>query len=194
MCADLRPALHLHNGLGEMRRHLLVIALASLAVHGCADDMLGNEGFEIDCDGQPCDWVVVEGNPDFTGSWHPSDPGADLSAPGRIVIEQWTAPFEIDSRELLLSAALVRDASATLRFEIDWYASGENPGDTYWDRGPVLLDSRGFEVGQTGVFLLDALVSAPSLEASGAVIRVVKEGTGRAILDELYLANPVYLP
>jgi hypothetical protein len=178
----------------DMRQTLFAFTIAALAATGCADDMLGNEGFEIDCDGQPCDWVVVEGNPDFSGSWHPSDPGADLSAPGRIVIEQWTAPFEIDSRELLLEAALVREPSASLRFEIDWYASGEGAGATYWDRSPVLLDSRGFDVGRSGVFLLDELISAPSLEASGAVIRVVKDGTGQAILDELFLSIPVFLP
>jgi len=156
--------------------------------------MVGNEGFEIDCDGQPCDWVVVEGEPEFAGSWHPSDPGADLSAPGRIVLEQWTAPFEIENRELLLSVALARDPSATIRFEIDWYAAGEGPGATYWDRAPVLIETRGFDVARTGVFRLEELVSAPSLEVSGAVIRVIKDGTGRALIDELYLTIPEYLP
>ena len=173
----------------------LLFPILLAAAMGCSgDDFIGNEGFEIDCDGEPCDWVVVEGDPQFDASWHPSDPGADLSAPGRIVIEQRAAPFELDERELILAAAIVRDPSASLRFELEWYVDGESEGATYWDRDPIALESRSFDVTQRGVFALEELVSTPSLEATGVVVRVVKDGTGRLILDELFLSKPVYLP
>jgi hypothetical protein len=116
------PAPSLQNDPRDMRRKLILLALSVIALPGCATDMLGNEGFEI-----------------------------------------------------------------------DWYAEGAGPGATYWERDPLLIESRGFDVSRVGVFSLAELVSSPSLEASGAVIRVIKEGTGQALLDELYLTTPVYL-
>lgn len=148
-------------------RHLIVMSFAMAVLAGCATDLVANEGFEIDCDGEPCDWVVVEGDARFTGSWHDRDPGADRSAPGRIVVEQWTAPFSLEQRELVLDAAIARDSGVDLEIELDWYVAGANPGATYWDRGPTLIDSRRFAVDDVGVFRLATLVSTPSLEASG---------------------------
>ncbi len=172
----------------EMPRLTLMILLAIAA--GCGmDDVLGNEGFEIDCDGKPCDWKLLEGDGDLTASWHDGDAGADLSGAGRAVIEQRSAPFSIPTRELLLSAAVARDG-ASLRFEFDWYVAGSAAGATYWDREPLLVDTRGFEVDQRGVFALEELLSTPSLEVSGLALRIVKEGDGMAIIDEVNLTDP----
>jgi hypothetical protein len=183
-------------------------------VAGCGGDLLGNEGFEIDCGGQPCDWKVVEGEPALA-SWHDGDTGFDLSGGGRVVIEQRAAPFELDGRELILRAAVVRRGGASLRFELDWYVAGagvptgEPPdgwesgsrttvrwgdGPTYWDRDPVLIDRRGSAVERSGVFALEELVSTPSLEVSGLVLRVVKDGDGVAMVDEMSLSLPEALP
>jgi hypothetical protein len=163
------------------------------ACAGCGGDLVGNEGFEIDCDGQPCDWKVVEGEPALT-SWHDGDAGFDLSGDGRAVIEQRVAPFQLDERELVLGAAVVRRGGARLRFELDWYVAGEGEGPTYWDREPILVDQRGSAVEESGVFAVEELVSTPSLEVSGLVLRVVKEGSGTAVVDEVTLARPEVLP
>ena len=168
---------------------LLLFLTASAA--GCAtDDILGNEGFEIDCDGQPCDWKLLEGTADLTASWHDGDAGADLSGSGRTVIEQRSAPFTIPGRELLLTAAVAREG-ASLRVELDWYVAGAGDGPTYWDREPLLVDTRGFEVDDRGVFELEELVSTPSLEVSGLALRIVKDGEGMAMVDEIALGDPV---
>jgi hypothetical protein len=174
-----------------MRSRLMPVLGAALAtLVGCGGDLLGNEGFEIDCDGQPCDWKVIEGEPAQTSSWHQGDAGFDLSGSGRVVIEQRSAPFELFGRELVLRAALARD-HADLRFEIDWYVAGAGAGPTYWDRDPLLVDTRGFSVDDRGVFELEELISTPTLEVSGLALRVVKEGDGTAMIDEVSLSEEV---
>ncbi len=170
---------------------LLLSLLAAAA--GCGmDDVLGNEGFEIDCDGKPCDWKLLEGDADLSASWHDGDAGADLSGAGRTVIEQRSAPFTIPVRELLLTAAIAREG-ASLRVELDWYVAGAGEGPSYWDREPLLVDSRGFDVSESGVFALEELVSTPSLEVSGLALRIVKDGDGMAIIDEINLTDPAGL-
>ncbi|HEU5060153.1 MAG TPA: hypothetical protein VFU21_26660 [Kofleriaceae bacterium] len=172
-----------------MRLATTLLVLPALA--GCGmGDLLGNEGFEIDCDGKPCDWKLIEGDADLTASWHDGDAGADLSGAGRAVIEQRSAPFEIPTRELVLGAAIARDG-ASIRFEIDWYVAGSGEGATYWDRAPILVDTRGFDVEERGVFALEELLSTPSREVSGLALRVVKEGEGIAMIDEVSLTEPV---
>jgi hypothetical protein len=170
-----------------------LIALAVALAAGCAGDLVGNEGFEIDCDGRPCDWKVVEGEAAALRSWHDGDAGLDLSGSGRVVVEQRVAPFQLDGRELLLRAALVR-RGASLRFELDWYVAGAGQGPTFWDREPIRVDSRGSAVEESGVFALEELVSTPSLEVSGLVLRAVKDGEGAAILDEVSLVRAEALP
>jgi hypothetical protein len=168
-----------------MRRFLLALLTAALACG--TDDLVGNEGFTIACGEEACDWTVVEGQPTFGPSWHDGDPGLDLSAPGRAVVEQRAAPFDLPSRELILEAAVARDPGARVRFEIDWYVAGAAAGATYWDRAPVLVATRGVDVEREGVHAIEALVSTPSLEVTGLVLRIIKEGDGRAIVDEIAL-------
>jgi hypothetical protein len=177
-----------------MRIELTLLLGAAVASSGCGGDLLGNEGFEIDCDGQPCDWVVIEGDPARTASWHDGDAGFDLSGSGRVVIEQRSAPFALDGRELVLRAGVVRRGDAELGFELDWYVAGQGEGATYWDRDPLLVDSRGFAVDERGVFELEELISTPSLEVSGLALRAVKQGDGTAMVDEVSLSAPEVLP
>lgn len=164
-----------------------------LAAAGCGADLLGNEGFEILCGAEPCDWKLVEGEAEYAGSWHEGDPGIDLSGPGRAVIEQRTAPFALGTRELVLAAAIAREGAA-MRFELEWYAAGQGEGPTYWDRAPRLVDTRAVVVAEEGVFALEELVSTPSLEVSGLVLRLIKEGDGVAVIDEVTLTEPGVVP
>lgn len=165
-------------------------AAAALSLAACGADLIANEGLEIDCDGRPCDWKVLEGEPAGAASWHDGDAGFDLSGDGRVVIEQRTAPFELDTRELLLEAAMVLRGGATLRLELDWYVAGAGEGPTYWDREPLLVDERATSIDRRGVFELEELVSTPSLEVSGLALRIVKDGDGTAVVDEVSLAAP----
>jgi hypothetical protein len=87
-----------------------------------------------------------------------------------------------------MTAAIAREG-ASLRFELDWYVAGAGDGPTYWDREPLLVDTRGFEVDDRGVFELEELVSTPSLEVSGLALRIVKDGEGMAIVDEVTLGD-----
>ena len=93
----------------------------------------------------------------------------------------------------MLGAAAVREG-ASLRIEIDWYVDGAGQGPTYWDRDPLLIDSRAFDVSESGVFAIEELVSTPSLEVSGLTLRVVKDGQGIAMIDEISLTDPEVLP
>jgi hypothetical protein len=172
-------------------RPLLLLFL--LAAAGCGGDLLGNEGFEILCGGGPCDWKLVEGEAAYGDSWHEGDPGVDLSGAGRVVLEQRSAPFALETRELVLAAAIARDGAA-MRFELEWYVAGQEEGPTYWDRAPVAVDTRAVAIEDAGVFALEELVSTPSLEVSGLVLRVVKEGEGVAVIDEVSLTEPEVLP
>src|SRR5690606_18260584 len=104
-----------------------------------------------------------EGEASLAASWHDGDAGADLSGAGRAVIEQRSAPLTIPGRELVLRAAVAREGTS-IRFELGWYVEGEGQGATYWDREPLLVDSRGFEVDGEGVLAVEELVSTPSPE------------------------------
>ena len=172
-----------------MRGVLFVLVAAA----GCGGDLLGNEGFEILCGREPCDWKLIEGEAAYADSWHEGDPGVDLSGSGRAVMEQRSAPFALGTRELVLAAAVAREGAA-MRFELEWYVAGQAEGPTYWDRAPVPIDTRSVEVVDEGVFALEELVSTPSLEVSGLVLRLIKEGEGVAVIDEVTLTEPKVLP
>jgi len=158
---------------------------------GCGTDPLSNGGFEIDCGGHPCDWIVTEGQASFGSGWHDGDPAIDLSGAGRAVVEQRAAPLHLLERELLLEAAIACGPGVSLRFELNWYAQGSAAGATFWATQPQLIDSRPLTVDQTGVFQFKKLTASPSLEAQGLVFRIVKEGAGQALVDEIHL-RPYY--
>lgn len=147
---------------------------AVLVLAGCGET-IANTGFEIDYGGQPCEWVVIEGSAGLTG-WHDGDPALDLSNPGKVVVEQRAFPVQLSTRELLLEAAVVRAPGVNLRFELEWHQG-------------ATVDIRPVEIDQTGVFRLRKLVSTPSLAVDGLVFRVVKDGQGEAIVDEIALSE-----
>jgi hypothetical protein len=105
-----------------------ICALALLAAACGTGDLVADEGFSIDCGDAACDWSIAP-------SWHDGDPGLDLSSPGRIVVEQRSAPIAPASRELILRAAVARDPAARIRIELDWYVAGSGAGATYWRTG-----------------------------------------------------------
>jgi hypothetical protein len=174
-------------------RLVSLILLLGAAGCGTSTDLLSNENFAIDCAGQPCDWVVRAGSAG-QGSWHDGDVGLDLSGEGEVIVEQRSAGFTLARRELDFEAAIVRDPSVSLSFELAWYAPGTGVGATFWERDPELLDTRAVPVVASGTFRLETQVATPSLEAEGLVLRVIKEGSGRAIVDELVLGAPEVRP
>jgi hypothetical protein len=149
----------------------------------------GNSKDEIDCTELTCDWIVVQGNPVFGATWHDGDVGVDLSAAGPATLELKDVFFvDHDARQLTLRAVITRDPSASLSFQLDFYAPGQGSGATFWDRGPVFLVTRTIDVGQQGTFKLARPVLVPS-EGAAVVLRVVKDGGGPAMLDELELGS-----
>jgi hypothetical protein len=149
-----------------------------LVLAGCGTGVT-NGGFEIDCGGHPCDWTVVSGDGQIGDGWHAGDPAVRLG-PGEVVVEQRNDPVQISVRELVLTAAVACDVDASVRFELAWY------------RGGVLLDTRPVELDQHGVFAVKKLVSTPSLAVDALVFRIVKDGPGEAIVDEVGLEE--YFP
>jgi hypothetical protein len=144
-------------------------------------------GAEIDCTGLVCDWQVVQGNPIFGPTWHQGDLGVDLSDDGPVVIELKDVLFATHNvRQLELRSVLVRDSTATMAFEVDFYAPGSGAGGTFWDRQPILLITRHLDVVEHGVVKWHRPVLVPS-EGAAVVLRVIKDGTGLAMLDELTL-------
>ena len=162
------------------------ILLGALAT-GCFESSSsgGSDEDEIDCSGIVCDWTTVQGQPVFGATWHDGDLGIDLSAPGKAVLELRDVFFETQhDRQLELRALLVRDPSATMAFELDFYAPGQGQGDTFWDRQPVFLLTRHVDVVEQGVAQFHRPILIPS-EGTAVVLRVIKDGTGRAMIDEI---------
>jgi len=170
-----------------------LLFLSSIALSsGCASSpgqVIGNEGFEIDCRGVPCDWEIAEGTAKFGPTWHDGDVGVDLSGDGRAVVQQKAVLLQLVTRQLDLEAAVVRDAGVTLRFELEWYAPGSATGRTFWERSPVFLDKRVYDITEEGVHRIHRTVLIPS-ESAAVLFRIVKEGNGRAMVDELTLGLP----
>jgi hypothetical protein len=163
----------------ERSRRIGFLALGLLPLGLGCGQLLANEGFEIDCQGQPCDWQLVEGEPAGTVGWHDGDPALDLSGSGRVVYRQRSAPVHLFDRDLLLEASIVRSPGATLRFELAWYDGGAS------------VDTRSVTVDAIGVFRWQKLVSAPPGSIDALELSIIKEGSGRVVVDELAL-GPYY--
>lgn len=185
-----------HRSVRRIGKHILSFSIVcgAVALSQCARAQLTNRGFEIDCGGTPCDWTVVEGDVSQSPSWHPSDTGAVLSGSRRAIISQRLAPFRLYGREVDLEAAVVVDPGVTVRFEIEWYRNADGSSVmtysddiTYWQRGPVSLGVRAVSTDDIKVRRLKKLVSSPTLTATGLELRIIKEGAGRAIVDEVSL-------
>ena len=179
----------------DNRRPLSLVSLAALAaltpLAGCVSSTGagGNNTDQIDCSSITCDWTVVQGTPSFGSTWHEGDVGVDLSAPGKQVLELRDVFFASQSdRQLVLRSVLVRDPSATMAFELDFYAPGQVPGQTFWDRQPVFLLTRHIDIVEQGVTDFHRPVLIPS-EGAAVVLRIVKDGTGHAMLDEITLGQ-----
>lgn len=166
-----------------MKTSAMIVA-SVVALQGCVVDGTGYQGKQIDCSGLTCDWVTVEGNPRYGATWHDGDFGVDLSGEGRIVVEQRMVLIPPFTRQLPVQASMVRDANVTMRFEFEFYAPGSASGATFWDRAPVLLKTRVDDVFEVGVFHFRRDVLVPS-EGAAVIVRIVKEGSGRAMVDEL---------
>ena len=170
---------------------LALVASLSLASTACigsgSSGTNGND--EIDCTELTCDWTTVAGNPVFGATWHDGDLGVDLSADGAQTIELKDVFFAShNARQLELRAVITRDPSATMTFELDFYAPGQAPGATFWDRKPVFLVTRTIPVTQQGSFHFARPVLVPS-EGAAVILRVRKDGGGPAMLDELELGS-----
>ena len=165
----------------------VVVAVAGAA--GCIGQTSDGTapGLEIDCTGLLCDWQTVTGEPVFGPTWHQGELGVDLSNDGPIVIELRDVLFvSQDVRQLSLDAVMVRDTTATIAIDVDFYGVGQGSGETFWDRGPVFLVTRHIDVPNHGVFSFHRAVLVPS-EGAALIFRVSKDGTGLAMLDELTL-------
>jgi hypothetical protein len=166
-----------------------VVVVTSAA--GCIDDTddVDSSGDEIDCAGLTCDWTTIEGAPIYGPTWHEGDLGVDLSNPGPIAIELRDVLFAASQeRQLMLRTRLVRDSTVTLSFDFDFYAPGSGTGGTFWDRSPIFLVTRHIDVVDLGVVSFQRPVLVPS-EGAALVLRVSKDGTGLAMLDELTVGS-----
>jgi hypothetical protein len=166
---------------------LAIVCLASAT--GCIGSSGDGSapGLQVDCTGLTCDWITVQGTPIYGSTWHDGDLGVDLSNDGKIVILLRDVLFATQNvRQLNLKAVLVRAPTAQLSLQLDFYAPGQALGATFWDRQPVLLVTRTLDVVELGVVQFHRPVLVPS-EGAAVVIRVVKDGTGYVMLDELTL-------
>ena len=75
-------------------------------------------------------------------------------------------------RQLPLGASMIRDANVKITIEFDFYAPGQATGATFWDRSPVYLLTRTYDVFEVGVFRLQRDVLVPSEGAAVARHRV----------------------
>jgi hypothetical protein len=172
-----------------VRRFVLLAFVVWLPACVLSSSGGGNDQNEIDCTGLTCDWTTKQGNPAYGPTWHDGDLGVDLSGDDRIVIELKDVLFATQhDRQLVLRAVLVRDPTVQLSFEVDFYAVGQGQGATFWDRSPTFLVTRHYDVVEQGVLQWHRPVLVPS-EGAAVVLRVVKDGAGRAMLDEITLGQ-----
>ncbi|HEY8076006.1 MAG TPA: hypothetical protein VIF62_17890 [Labilithrix sp.] len=165
--------------------------LFALVLTGCitSSDAASSDLDEIDCTGILCDWTVKEGQPQFGPTWHDGDLGVDLSESDRVVLELKDVLFESQhDRQLQLRSVLVRDPEVQLSFDLDFYGVGQMPGATFWDRNPTFLVTRHYDVVEQGVTTWHRPVLIPS-EGAALVLRVTKNGAGRAMIDEVTLGQ-----
>ena len=163
--------------------------LLFFALAGCGyDDLLGNEGFEIDCDGKPCDWKLLEGDADLTASWHDGDPGADFSGTGRAVIEQRSAPFTIPVRELFLGPRYRPRGGVHPRRARLVHRRPGGGAELLGSRAAPGRHSRLRGRGERRVRARGAGVH-PVARGQRAGPPHVKDGEGMAIIDEVYLSD-----
>lgn len=167
---------------------MIGLAAAVLSVACVTPATSSPSGLEIDCHGRACGWLVVEGTASFGPTWHEGDLGMDLSGSDRVVLEQKDVLIS-RHRELELRAALFRDSTVTLRFELDWYVAGLERGATFWDRKPVYLSSTVLPIFEEGGMPIHRDFIVPS-EATGVIVRLIKDGSGRAMIDDLTVADP----
>ena len=161
------------------------LAIAAGCIGDTDDGSL--DGDEIDCTGLTCDWTTIAGAPVYGPTWHAGDLGVNLSSPGQIVIELKDVLFEAQQeRQLTFRTVMVRDDTASLAFDFDFYAPGSAAGATFWDRQPVFLVNRHLDVVERGVVDFHRSILVPS-EGAALILRVTKDGTGLAMLDELTL-------
>jgi hypothetical protein len=165
-----------------------IALVCALAVTGCGASTqvpTTNLGFEIACDADPCGWEAVEGTYRWAGTWHTADPGLDFSATTHAIVEQRTTFQMPNERDYVLEATALREGEAVLVLELHWYrAIGDRPPPGYWDQQPALVRIDRYKVEATGLHRFRTLTSVPS-EVGGLALRVVKDGPGRAWLDEL---------
>jgi hypothetical protein len=181
-----RPVAH-HAARRFAAFALVVLAALSGCVGSGSGASSGGSNDEIDCSGLTCDWTTVQGNPVFGTTWHDGDLGVDLSAPGKQVIELKDVFFVThNDRQLTLRAVITRHPSASISFQLDFYGAGQGTGPTFWDRGPTFLVTRQLDVVQQGVFQFARPVLVPS-EGAAVILRIVKDGGGPAMVDELTL-------
>src|SRR5262245_35068043 len=128
------------------------VGMAMLAMGGCAQNgpSIANPSFEIVCGAGSCNWDVVEGTVEFHGTWHPGDVGLDMSGEGTAVVEQRDAFAPPSNRDYLLEATVLRDATASVTFELAWYGYLGNVTD-YWERSPRLQRVDQYAVGTVGL-------------------------------------------
>ena len=173
---------------------------AVLGSCGAADGpVLANLGFEVRCDGttaadggtassaSACEWHLVEGTLRYGGTWNAADVGLDLTGSARVSVEQRTRFQPPSKRDYVLNATVLRE-EASLRFELHWYRALPASVTDYWGAAPALLRIDRLTVDAAGLSRYRGLVALPS-EAGGLVLRIVREGDGRAWVDELLLRS-----
>lgn len=169
-----------------MMRFILIPLILGSLLMACGTSRspaISNSGFNITCDADPCPWEKVEGNPLFGGTWHPGDPGVDLSGDDPMAIQQKTTFESPEVLDYVLEATILRDPEVTLTFEFHWYRGNTGTGG-FWENNPVLLRNDRLNIPEEGLRRIEKLTSVPS-EAEGLILRIVKSGSGRCWVDEL---------
>ena len=169
------------------------LAVAAALVPGCYTSDNGSfSDLEVNCLDTQCPWVTEAGNPVLGETWHSGDVGVDLSAPGKNAVEMRVVLIAQNSRQLEVDAAVFRDESAKLHLDFDWYAAGQGQGATFWDRSPTLLMISTVPADSVGAYVLHRHINVPS-ESAAFVVHLVKEGDGRAFVDELAVGHIDYV-
>jgi hypothetical protein len=182
------------------QRRLLsaLLVLAACAPVAClqAADPIAAEQLEIDCRGTPCPWAVVSGPARAdrdTWTWEDGDVGVDLTGTGPSVVELKVVLLQQTSRTLDLRAAIVRDPAVTLQLQFQWFAAGPGVGSTFWDRQPTALETKSFDLWESGASSVHRTVLVPS-EGAALVLRIVKgdaPAEAQVMVGNLTLGHPV---
>jgi len=102
---------------------LAAMALLALSGYSSCDPIITNNGFDLWCGDQLCDWDMEAGSIRRVPTWHEADRGIEL-APGKVAFSQYSDISAHNSRCIRFDIVANIEGAAELTLEADYFDDG----------------------------------------------------------------------